>query len=90
MTRRNKMQILMEILTVLHKEKALPLTHIMYKANVNCSVLKEYLTELMKKDLVDVRKIKIGNARIAYFLTPRGINVQQEVTRLLATLDVIT
>ena len=35
----------------------LKLTHIMYKANVNCTVLKEYLDFLIKQGLIEERVI---------------------------------
>jgi len=43
MMRRSKLEMYIDILKVLAHRGPLKLTHIMYKANVNCSVLKEYL-----------------------------------------------
>jgi Predicted transcriptional regulator len=51
-----------DILTVLAHRGPLKLTHVMYKANVNCSVLKEYLDFLMKQGLVEERTI--GKRRV--------------------------
>ena len=33
------------------------MTHVMYKANVNCKVLKEYLDFLLKQGLVEERAL---------------------------------
>jgi len=40
--RRSKMEIYLDILKTLAQKGPLKLTHIMYKSNVNCCVLKEY------------------------------------------------
>ena len=50
--RRSKMEIHLDILKTLAQKGPLKLTHIMYKANVNCSVLKEYLDFLTQQKLV--------------------------------------
>jgi predicted transcriptional regulator len=42
----------------------------MYKANVNCSVLKEYLEFLIKQGLVEERTV--GKKRVVYAITQRG------------------
>jgi predicted transcriptional regulator len=51
----------------------LKLTHIMYKSNVNCAVLKEQLDFLIKNNLVDERIV--GRERIVYAVTERGIGI---------------
>jgi predicted transcriptional regulator len=55
--RRSKLEMYVDILSVLSRRGPLKLTHVMYKANVNCSVLKEYLDFLMKQELVDERPV---------------------------------
>jgi predicted transcriptional regulator len=62
-----------DILKVLAHRGPLKLTHIMYKANVNCSVLKEYLDFLIKQNLVEEKTM--GKKRIVYVITERGITV---------------
>ncbi|MFW6111031.1 MAG: winged helix-turn-helix domain-containing protein, partial [Thermoproteota archaeon] len=52
MTRRSKLEMYVDVLKVLARNGPLKLTHIMYKANVNCSVLKDFLDFLMEHDLV--------------------------------------
>lgn len=71
--RRSKLEMYVDILKVLSQRGPLKLTHIMYKANVNCSVLKEYLYFLMKQDLVEERIV--GKRRTVYAVTQRGITV---------------
>ena len=53
--RRSKLEMYVDILSVLAHRGPLKLTHVMYKANVNCSVLKEYLDFLIKQGLVEER-----------------------------------
>jgi len=65
----------------------LKLTHIMYKANVNCSVLKEYLDFLMKQNLVEERTI--GKRRVVYAITQRGITVLKHFKELKQVLPIV-
>ncbi len=53
-----------DILSVLAHRGPLKLTHVMYKANVNCSVLKEYLDFLIKQGLVEERTVRKTPTRI--------------------------
>ena len=47
--RRSKLEMYVAVLKVLAHNGALKVTHIMYKANINCCVLKEITDELTKK-----------------------------------------
>lgn len=51
----------------------LKVTHIMYKANVNCKVLKEHLNFLTKQGLIEQRVV--GKGRVVYANTARGTTV---------------
>jgi predicted transcriptional regulator len=59
----------------------------MYKANVNCSVLKEYLDFLIKQDLVEERTI--GKRRVVYAITQRGITVLKYFRELKQVLPIV-
>jgi predicted transcriptional regulator len=66
----------------------LKLTHVMYKANVNCSVVKEYLNFLIQKELVV--ESTVGKKRIVYAITDRGLTVVgyfRELKRLLPVME---
>jgi predicted transcriptional regulator len=76
-----------DILKVLAHRGPLKLTHIMYKANVNCSVLKEYLDFLIKQNLVEERNI--GKRRIVYMVTQRGITVLKYFRELKQVLPIV-
>ncbi len=86
--RRSKMEIYIDILKVLAKNGPLKLTHIMYKANVNCSVLKEYLDFLIHQRLIEEQFLhkKRNKTKIRYAVTERGKTVLRyfnEVNRAL-------
>jgi len=85
--RRSKLEMYVDILTVLAHRGQLKLTHVMYKANVNCSVLKEYLDFLMKQGLVEERTI--GKRRVVYAVTPRGITVLKYFKELRQVLPIV-
>jgi len=71
--RRSKLETYMDILRVLARRGPLRLTHIMYKANVNCSALKGYMDFLIKQGLV--KEISVRKERRVYMITQRGITV---------------
>ncbi len=72
--RRSKMEMYIDILKVLAKNGPLKLTHVMYKANVNCSVLKQNLDFLMKQNLIEeqIKRRKKNKIKIRYAITLRG------------------
>ena len=51
--RRSKMEMYIDILKVMAKNEPIKLTHVMYKANLNCSVLKKNLDFLIKQNLIE-------------------------------------
>jgi predicted transcriptional regulator len=85
--RRSKLEMYIDTLTVLAHRGPLKLTHIMYKANVNCRVLKEYLEFLIKQGLVEERNV--GKRRVVYAITQRGITVLRYFKELKQVLPII-
>jgi len=85
--RRSKLEMYVDILSVLAHRGPLKLTHVMYKANVNCSVLKEYLDFLIKQGLVEERTA--GKQRVVYAVTQRGITVLKYFKELKQVLPII-
>lgn len=85
--RRSKLEMYVDILKVLAHRGPLKLTHVMYKANVNCSVLKEYLGFLIKQDLVEERII--GKQRIVFAVTQQGVTVLKYFRELKQFLPII-
>ena len=85
--RRSKLEMYVDILSVLAHKGPLKLTHVMYKANVNCSVLKEYLDFLMKQGLVEERTV--GKRRVVYAVSQRGITVLKYFKELKQVLPIV-
>ncbi len=75
------------VLRVLAHKGPLKLTHIMYKANVNCKVLKENLEFLIKQSLVEERILKKG--KVVFAITQRGITVLKYFRELEQALPII-
>ncbi len=75
--RRSKLEMYVDILKVLAKNGPLKLTHVMYKANVNCSVLKQNLDFLMEQNLIEeqIKRKKRNKIKIRYAITERGRSV---------------
>ncbi len=72
--RRSKLEIHIDILKVLARHGPLKLTHIMYKANVNCSVLKQYLSLLIQQEVVEEQAVRKRGSKTGtvYAITERG------------------
>ena len=85
--RRSKLEMYIDILEVLALRGPLKLTHIMYKANVNCSVLKEYLDFLIEQNLVQERTV--AKRRLVYAITERGRTVIKYFRELKQILPII-
>jgi predicted transcriptional regulator len=85
--RRSKLETLVDILQVLSRRGPLKLTHIMYKANVNCKVLREYLDFLTRQNLIEERAV--GKNRTVFAITPRGITVLKYFRELKQVLPII-
>jgi len=85
--RRSKLEMYIDILKVLAQRGPLKLTHVMYKANVNCSVLKEYMDFLIKQGLVEERTV--GKRRVVFAVTQRGITVLKYFKELKQVLPII-
>jgi len=85
--RRSKLEMYVDILSVLAQRGPLKLTHVMYKANVNCSVLREYLDFLLKQSLIEERTV--GKRRVVFAITQRGITVLKHFRELKQVLPIV-
>ena len=85
--KRSKLEMYVDILKVLALRGPLKLTHIMYKANVNCSVLSEYLDFLLKQGLVEERHVKTN--RNVYAVTQQGLTVLKSFRELTQALPIV-
>ena len=82
--RRSKIEICIEILSILNQRGLSRITHIMYNTNTNCSLLKEILVFMLKQNLVEEKNV--GKDRVAYCITQRGksiLNAFQELNQIL-------
>ena len=85
--RRSKMEMHLDILRTLAQKGPLKLTHIMYKANVNCCVLKEYLDFLTLQKLVEEKALR--KERIVYEITEKGLKVLKYFRELQIMLPLV-
>jgi predicted transcriptional regulator len=84
------MEMYIDILKVLAQNGPMKLTHVMYKANVNCGVLKEHLDFLIQQNLIEelILHKKRNKTKIRYTVTDRGKTVLKyfnEVNRAFQT-----
>jgi len=85
--RRSKLERCVDILNVLAHRGPLKLTHVMYKANLNCNILKEYLDFLIKQGLIEKRTIT--KMRVVFAITQRSINALKNFHELTQVLPII-
>jgi len=71
--RRSHLEKYIEIIGVLAQNGPLKQTPLMYKANLNCNVLKKDLNYLVKQGLIEERTIEKG--KIVFAITQQGSNV---------------
>ena len=71
------METYVEILKVLSHNEPMKLTHIMYKANMNCNALKECLEFLIQQDLIEkkVTSTRRNREKIRYMVTEKARTV---------------
>jgi predicted transcriptional regulator len=80
-----------EVLRVLAGYGPLKLTHVMYKANVNCVALKQFLDSLTQQKLIEERILrKKEGQKTVYAITEKGrtpLAYFKEITRALQTTE---
>ncbi|MCW4034341.1 MAG: winged helix-turn-helix domain-containing protein [Candidatus Bathyarchaeota archaeon] len=88
--RRSKMEMYIDILKVIAQNGPLKLTHVMYKANVNCSVLKENLGFLIDQNLIEEQIVKKrrNKTKIAYAITEKGKTVLRYFNEVNVALQI--
>jgi len=77
-----------DILKILAQKGPLKRSHIMYKANLNCGVLKEYVEFLINQGLIEERIV--GRAKTVYSITRLGLTLLKgwkEVKELLPSIE---
>ena len=82
------MEMYIDILKVMAQSGPMKLTHVMYKANLNCSVLKQNLEFLIQQNLIEeqITVKKRNKTKITYAITEKGRTVLKyfnEVNRAL-------
>jgi predicted transcriptional regulator len=73
LVRRSSFEQSLAILEIVRSPKIL--THIMYKTNVNCNVLKPLIEDLMRKGLITTIEMRRGISRKHYVISQKGLDV---------------
>ena len=88
--RRSKLEMHIDVLIALACHGRLKLTHVMYKANLNCSVAKQCLDLLIQHNLVKEHTLdKKRQTRAVYALTERGLAALKNVREINNALQII-
>jgi predicted transcriptional regulator len=85
--RRSVLEMYIDILTVLGDYEPVKITHLMYKTNINCSLLKEFVSTLTDRGLIEERhSVK---KRKGYFITNQGKTILKYFNELKQILPII-
>jgi predicted transcriptional regulator len=80
-----------DILKALARHGPLKLTHIVHKANVNCSVMKNFLDSLTQQGLIEKQTLRNKKRRkTVYAITEKGrtaLTHFKEITKALQTTE---
>ena len=82
--RRSEVEMIYAILKVCEGKK---LTHIMYKANLNCAVLKVMLADLIKKGLIKELPRDRKGRQMVYVKTDKGIKALKDMEAALIVIN---
>ena len=85
--RRSKLEVHVDILKALACHGRLKLTHIMYKANVNCGILKQCLDLLIQQSLI--KEHILHKKRVVYAITEKGLTALKNVWEIYNALPII-
>jgi predicted transcriptional regulator len=84
-SRRTKMQIYIDILKTIRKENGrMRKTHIVYKANLTHSRLKEYLDFLISKEFIEEKTIENTSF---FVITEKGLKFLNNIDKLRKISD---
>ena len=89
--RRSKLEMHIDVLKALACYGRLKPTHIMYKAKVNCSALKQCLDLLIQQNLVKEQALheKRNKTRVVYAITEKGLTALKNVWEICNALQLV-
>ena len=84
--KRSRLEIYVDILKVLAHTGPSKLTHLMYKTNLNCTILRKQLDFLIEEGLVENQTIKKSTV---FSATQRGLTVLKYFREITQDLPII-
>ena len=82
---RSRMEAHLEILKILAQKRGIKITELVYETNTNCSVLKEHLKFLIRKECIIEQTLK--NKNIIYDISEKGLLVLKHFNELETILS---
>ena len=79
MVKRSKIDIIIDILNCINEKGIIKPTHLMYKSNLSHIQMRNYLSELMKKKLVEEQ---LNNEKKHIIITKKGRGFLVEILRM--------
>ena len=85
MKKRDRLEIIKDILQILRDKEDVKPTHIMYKANLSHQMLTEYTNELIEKKLIEKKRNK--KAKKVFVLSQKGYNYLKDYSIIRGFVD---
>lgn len=86
--RRNKFQIITDILKIISEKEKIKVTHILYGSNLSYDRLKKYLFELQEKQMIEeMEEINKKRTKTFYKITEKGFRFLAEAQKIKEITD---
>ncbi len=83
MPKRNRIEIINDILSSISSKGKIKPTHLMYKSNLSHTLMKSYLEELIEKNMVEEKKVEHKKHEHSYFIiTEKGIKFMEKFKQM--------
>jgi predicted transcriptional regulator len=78
--KRNKLEVIHDILTTINQRKEVKPTHILYKSNLSHKMMQEYIDELLEKKFITENEKEKSKT---YSITKKGIDYLNEYQTMI-------
>ena len=82
--KRNRLEVIHDILTTINQKKEVKPTHILYKSNLSHKMMQEYIDELLEKNFIEENEKSKSKT---YSITKKGINYLEEYQTMIKFMN---
>lgn len=82
--KRNRLEVIHDILTTINQKKEVKPTHILYKSNLSHKMMQEYIDELLEKSFIIENETSKSKT---YSITKKGIDYLEEYQTMIKFMN---